>query len=208
MIYRKYGKRILDIIFSALGIVLLSPLYILLATVVRAKLGPPVFFRQERPGKDKKIFQMYKFRSMTDETDRNGTLLPDEARLTAFGKMLRNTSLDELPELFNILKGDMSLVGPRPLLPEYLPLYNETQQKRHCVRPGLTGLAQVKGRNSISWEEKFEWDVQYADRVSFLLDIRILIDTVKVVLSGNGIVSGTCATMEPFEGNNKEKNNK
>lgn len=208
MIYRKYGKRILDIIFSALGIVLLSPLYILLATVVRAKLGPPVFFRQERPGKDKKIFQMYKFRSMTDETDRNGTLLPDEARLTAFGKMLRNTSLDELPELFNILKGDMSLVGPRPLLPEYLPLYNETQQKRHCVRPGLTGLAQVKGRNSISWEEKFEWDVQYADRVSFLLDIRILIDTVKVVLSGNGIVSGTCATMEPFEGSNKEKNNK
>lgn len=203
MIYQKYGKRILDVIFSAFGIVLLSPLYIFLAILVRVKLGSPVLFRQKRPGKDGKIFQMYKFRSMTDETDRNGTLLPDEARLNAFGKKLRDTSLDELPELFNILKGDMSLVGPRPLLVRYLPLYSEQQKRRHEVKPGLTGLAQVNGRNSISWEEKFEWDVEYAGRISFLLDIRILMDTVKVVLSGTGIASNTCATMEPFEGNEK-----
>lgn len=197
--YRKYIKRLLDIILSAAGIIVLSPVMLATAFLVRVKLGSPVIFRQKRPGKNEKIFEMYKFRSMTDARDKDGNLLPDEVRLTAFGKKLRATSLDELPELFNILKGDMSVVGPRPLLVEYLPRYNEEQRHRHDVRPGLTGLAQVKGRNAISWEEKFRWDVCYVENVSFRLDFVIIVRTVKAVLTGNGIHSAGCETMEKFQ---------
>ena len=179
--YKNCIKRLLDILLSLTGIILLSWLYLILFILVRVKLGSPVFFKQQRPGKNEKIFTLYKFRTMTDARDENGNLLPDEVRLTAFGKMLRSTSLDELPELFNILKGDMSLIGPRPLLVKYLPLYNEEQKHRHDVRPGLTGLAQVNGRNAISWEKKFEYDVEYVRNLSFLLDCRILLQTVKAV---------------------------
>lgn len=198
--YQKYIKRLLDILISAAGITVLSPVYLVLFIMVRAKLGKPALFTQERPGKDEKIFKLYKFRSMTEQRDEKGELLPDEVRLTSFGKMLRATSLDELPELFNILKGDMSLVGPRPLLVKYLPLYNEEQKHRHDVRPGLTGLAQVSGRNAISWEERFEKDVYYVRHLSFLLDCRILFRSVAVVFSHEGISSGTDATMEAFTG--------
>ena len=170
--YRNGIKRILDFILSLIAIIVLSPVMLVVAVLVRIKLGSPVLFKQQRPGKDEKIFRMYKFRTMTDEKDAEGRLLPDEKRLTRFGKMLRSTSLDELPEFFNILKGDMSIVGPRPLLVAYLPLYNERQKHRHDVRPGFTGLAQVNGRNSISWEEKFEWDVRYVEHVTFLEDCR------------------------------------
>ena len=166
--YRNCIKRLLDIVISLCGIVILSPIYLLLAVMVGKKLGTPVIFRQERPGKNEKIFQLYKFRSMTDERDDAGELLPDEARLTPFGKKLRSTSLDELPELFNILRGDMSLIGPRPLLVRYLPRYSETQRRRHDVRPGLTGLAQVNGRNAITWEQKFAFDVS----MSIILPLR------------------------------------
>ncbi len=162
-IYQKYIKRILDFVLSFTAFVVLSPVLLVTAALVRVKLGKPVIFRQERPGKDEKIFKLYKFRTMTDERDENGQLLPDDVRLTKFGKTLRSTSLDELPELWNIVKGDMSIVGPRPLLVRYLPLYNETQKHRHDVRPGFTGLAQVHGRNSISWEEKFDWDIRYVN---------------------------------------------
>lgn len=198
--YRKYIKRLLDIVVSLCGIIVLSPVYLILAVMVRMKLGTPVIFRQERPGKDEKIFHLYKFRSMTEEKDADGNLLPDEVRLTPFGKKLRSTSLDELPELFNILKGDMSLVGPRPLLVRYLPRYNEFQRHRHDVRPGLTGLAQVNGRNAITWEKKFEYDVEYVNKLSFALDVRIFIDTVRAVLKREGISSETSATMEEFMG--------
>lgn len=197
--YKKYIKRLLDIILSAAGIIVLSPVMLATAFLVRVKLGSPVIFRQKRPGKNEKIFEMYKFRSMTDARDKDGNLLPDEVRLTAFGKKLRATSLDELPELFNILKGDMSVVGPRPLLVEYLPRYNEEQRHRHDVRPGLTGLAQVKGRNAISWEEKFRWDVSYVEKVSFRLDLVIIVRTVKAVVTGSGIHSEGCETMEKFQ---------
>lgn len=176
---------------------------LVVAVLVRIKLGSPVLFQQQRPGKDEKIFNMYKFRTMTDERDENGELLPDEVRLAKFGKTLRSTSLDELPELFNIVKGDMSIVGPRPLLVRYLPLYNERQKHRHDVRPGFTGLAQVNGRNSISWEEKFEWDVKYVEHVTFLQDCRIILKTIAVVLKRDGISSATSATMEEFRGNRK-----
>ncbi|HAP7956823.1 UDP-galactose phosphate transferase, partial [Enterococcus faecium] len=159
--YQLFGKRILDILLSGIALIVLSPIILIVGFLVRIKLGSPIIFKQERPGKSEKIFSMYKFRTMTDERDHNGEYLPDEIRLTKFGKMLRATSLDELPELWNILKGDMSIVGPRPLLVEYLPLYSEKQRKRHNVRPGLTGLAQVNGRNAISWEEKFDLDVYY-----------------------------------------------
>lgn len=199
-LYGKYVKRCLDMICSLLGFVFFCWLYMILAILVRVKLGKPVFFRQERPGKDGKIFKLYKFRTMTDEKDEKDVLLPDEKRMTKFGKWLRSTSLDELPELFNVLKGDMSLVGPRPLLVEYLPLYNEMQARRHEVRPGLTGLAQVHGRNALSWEEKFEWDVKYVDEISFCGDARILLETVTAVLKREGIHSGTAATMEKFMG--------
>lgn len=198
--YKNCIKRLLDILLSLTGIILLCWLYLILFILVRVKLGSPVLFRQQRPGKNEKIFTLYKFRTMTDARDENGNPLPDEVRLTAFGKMLRSTSLDELPELFNILKGDMSLIGPRPLLVKYLPLYNEEQKHRHDVRPGLTGLAQVNGRNAISWEKKFEYDVEYVRNLSFLLDCRILLQTVKAVVQREGISSATDATMEAFKG--------
>lgn len=200
MIY-KYIKRILDIISSLLAIIILSPLLAVTSVLVKTKLGSPVLFRQERPGKDEKIFTLMKFRTMTDERDENGELLPDEVRLTKFGKFLRSTSIDELPELFNILKGDMSVIGPRPLLVQYLPRYNEHQHRRHEVKPGLSGWAQVNGRNAISWEEKFDFDVEYVDNYSFLMDIKILFMTVANVLKRDGISSETSATMEEFMGN-------
>ena len=202
--YKKYIKRLLDIILSLIAIIVLSPVFIIVAILVKIKLGSPVIFTQKRPGLNEKIFKMYKFRSMTDQKDENGNLLPDEVRLTSFGKKLRSTSLDELPELFNILKGDMSIVGPRPLLVKYLPLYNKHQARRHDVRPGFTGLAQVNGRNAISWHQKFDLDVQYVDKVSFLTDLQIVFKTISVVLKKEGINSNTSATMEEFRGNESE----
>lgn len=199
MIY-KYIKRILDIISSLLAIIILSPLLAVTAVLVKTKLGSPVLFRQERPGKNEKIFTLMKFRTMTDERDENGELLPDEVRLTKFGKFLRSTSIDELPELFNILKGDMSVIGPRPLLVEYIPRYNEHQHRRHEVRPGLSGWAQVNGRNTVSWEDKFDMDVYYVDNYSFAMDVKILFMTVLNVLKREGISSETSATMEVFMG--------
>lgn len=199
--YKLFFKRFLDFILSLIAIVLLSPIYLIIAILVRVKLGSPVIFMQERPGKNEKIFSMYKFRSMTSEIDKEGNLLPDEVRLNPFGKKLRATSLDELPELFNILKGDMSFVGPRPLLVKYLPLYSEEQQHRHDVRPGLTGLAQVMGRNALTWEEKFKKDVFYTEHCNFLLDIQIIGKTILLVLKQEGISSDTSVTMEEFHGN-------
>lgn len=186
--YKKGIKRLLDILISLIIIICFCWLYLILFILVRTKLGSPVLFKQPRPGKDEKIFNMYKFRTMTDEKDENGNLLPDEVRLTAFGKKLRSTSLDELPEFFNILKGDMSFIGPRPLLVKYLPYYNERERLRHSVRPGLTGYAQAHGRNAISWEKKFEYDVWYVEHLTFLTDIKVIIDTVKTVLSHDGVV--------------------
>ena len=203
-IYCRYIKRLLDILLSGCALVILSPVLLVVAILVRIKLGSPVIFCQERPGKDEKIFRMYKFRSMTDERDEDGNLLPDEVRLTKFGRLLRSTSLDELPELWNIFKGDMSVVGPRPLLVKYLPLYNEEQHHRHDVRPGLTGLAQVSGRNAITWEEKFAHDIQYVENVSLFLDLQIVILTVKKVLKHEGITSDSSATMEEFKGTVRE----
>jgi len=200
-IYAKYIKRILDIVLSLIAIIVLSPLLLILCLLVKIKLGSPVIFAQDRPGKDEKIFRLFKFRSMTDERDTQGNLLPDDVRLTSFGKKLRSTSLDELPELFNILKGDMSIVGPRPLLVEYLDLYNDEQKHRHDVRPGLTGLAQTNGRNEISWESRFLLDIEYVNALSFLMDMNILIDTIKVVFKREGISSETSVTMEDFTGN-------
>ena len=203
-LYRNYIKRFLDIVLSAGAIVVLSPVMAVTAILVWIKLGSPVIFKQKRPGKDEKIFEMYKFRSMTDARDKNGELLPDEVRLTSFGKKLRASSLDELPELFNILKGDMSVVGPRPLLVQYLPLYNAQQKRRHEVRPGVTGYAQVHGRNAITWEEKFEKDVYYVDHISFWGDWKIILQTIRAVVKKEGIRSETSATMELFEGTEKE----
>ena len=200
MIYRTVVKRFIDIVLSLLALVILSPLLIVLAVLVRIKLGSPVIFRQQRPGYKGRIFGLMKFRTMTDERDDEGELLPDEVRLTEFGKKLRATSLDELPEFINILKGDMSFVGPRPLLVQYLPLYNEEQAHRHDVLPGLTGWAQVNGRNAISWEKKFEYDVWYTRHISFLLDLKIVMMTVGSVLKRTGISSETSATMEFFTG--------
>lgn len=200
MIYRKYVKRILDSIFSLVFIVILSPIMFFIAILVLIFLGWPVFFIQDRPGYNEKIFTMYKFRTMTDEKDKNGRNLSDKERLTKFGKMLRSTSLDELPELFNILKGDMSFVGPRPLLIQYLDLYNVNQKRRHEVRPGLTGLAQANGRNSISWEDKFTLDVKYVDNIGFIIDLKILILTLLKIIIREGIDSNTSETMEPFYG--------
>lgn len=198
--YEKYIKRLLDILLSGLALIVLSPVLLVTAILVRTKLGSPVIFHQDRPGKDGEIFRLYKFRSMTDEWDAEGNLLPDEVRLTKFGKLLRSTSLDELPELWNILRGDMSIVGPRPLLVKYLPLYNEEQRHRHDVRPGLTGWAQANGRNALSWEEKFQLDVWYVEHISFWVDVKTIFLTVKNVLRREGISSGTAATMEEFKG--------
>lgn len=201
-LYCKLIKRFMDFLIAALSIIIFSPLLILLAILVRIKLGGPVIFKQERPGLNGKVFKLYKFRTMTDAKDENGNLLDDEYRLTSFGKKLRSTSLDELPELYNILKGDMSIVGPRPLLVKYLPLYNDEQKRRHDVRPGLTGLAQVSGRNAITWTEKFNKDIEYVDNVSLGLDISIFFKTIYCVLKKEGINSDSAATMEDFTGNN------
>jgi undecaprenyl phosphate N,N'-diacetylbacillosamine 1-phosphate transferase len=199
-VYRRYIKRPMDFILSLIAIIVLAPVLLILAIMVRVKLGRPVLFKQKRPGLNEKIFTLYKFRTMTDARDENGELLPDDIRLTRFGKLLRSTSLDELPELFNILKGDMSVVGPRPLLIEYLPLYNNHQKRRHEVRPGLSGNAQVNGRNAISWEDKFELDVEYVDNVSFIGDWKIIFLTLKKAFMREDINSETAATMEYFEG--------
>ena len=202
--YRKFFKRFFDVLLSGCALILLSPVLLIVAVLVRTKLGSPVIFCQERPGKNEKIFNMYKFRSMTDARDENGVLLPDEVRLTRLGRILRSTSLDELPELWNILRGDMSIVGPRPLLVKYLPLYNEEQRHRHDVRPGLTGLAQVNGRNAITWEDRFIYDVRYVSRITAWGDLKILLQTVSSVMRREGISSGTSATMEEFQGTGDE----
>lgn len=199
-IYEKFIKRPQDFCCAALATVLLSPVLAGTAIIVRVNLGSPVLFKQDRPGKDGKVFRLFKFRSMTDARDENGELLPDEDRMTRFSYTLRGTSLDELPELFNILKGDMSIVGPRPLLVRYLDRYNEHQARRHEVRPGFTGLAQINGRNAISWEEKFDLDVEYVDNVTFLGDWKIIFGTIRTVLKKEGISSDTSATMEEFFG--------
>lgn len=189
--YQKWLKRLIDIVVSAAGIIVLSPVLLILWILVRVKLGKPAIFTQERPGKDEKIFKLYKFRSMTDKRDEKGELLPDEVRLTAFGEKLRGTSLDELPELFNILKGDMSLIGPRPLLVGYLPYYTKREQLRHSVRPGLTGLAQVSGRNFIAWDDRLAKDVEYVENLSLLLDLKILLKTVMVVFKKEDVAVET-----------------
>ena len=204
-IYEKYVKRILDILFSMLFLILFWWLILVIALLVKMKLGSPVIFKQPRPGKNEKIFNMYKFRTMTDERDANGELLPDDRRLTKFGKFLRKTSCDELLEIFNILKGDMSFIGPRPLLVKYLNRYSEEQHHRHDVRPGLTGYAQVHGRNLLGWEERFALDLEYVKNITFWGDIKILIDTVKVVLKREGVSSSTSVTMEEFMGTEKNE---
>jgi lipopolysaccharide/colanic/teichoic acid biosynthesis glycosyltransferase len=203
--YEKYFKRPQDFICALLALIVLSPVLLIVAILVRVKLGSPVIFKQERPGKDGKIFTLYKFRSMTSETNENGDLLPDEMRLTPFGKKLRSSSLDELPELFNVLKGDMAVVGPRPLLVKYLDRYNAHQARRHEVRPGFTGLAQIHGRNSISWEEKFDWDVKYVDHITIAGDAKIILDTIKTVLKREGINAVGEATMGEFMGTEKNR---
>lgn len=199
--YKNYIKRILDIIYSLGFILCFWWVYILVAILVRVKLGSPVIFKQQRPGLNGKVFMMYKFRSMTDARDKDGKLLSDEERLPKFGKLLRATSLDEIPEFFNILKGDMSLVGPRPLLVQYLERYNERQARRHEVRPGITGWAQINGRNAISWEQKFEYDVEYVEKCSFLLDMKIIFMTIKKIFIREGITQVGNVTMEEFRGN-------
>lgn len=196
--YESYIKRFFDIVISGFALLILSPVLLIVAICVRLKLGAPVIFHQERPGKDEKIFRLYKFRSMTEERDENGELLPDEVRLTKFGKLLRSTSLDELPELWNIFRGDMSIVGPRPLLVQYLKYYNTEERHRHDVRPGLTGLAQVNGRNALTWEDKFAYDVSYVNSLSFLHDIKILFKTIVCVFQRKGITGESSVTMEPF----------
>ena len=196
--YEAFVKRPLDCVLAAGAAFALSPVLLVTAALVRKKLGSPVLFTQERPGKNEKVFKLYKFRTMTDERDENGELLPDEIRLTGFGKLLRSTSLDELPELLNIIKGDMAVVGPRPLLVKYLPYYTEEQRARHSVRPGLTGYAQVHGRNSVSWDDKFDMDVDYASHITFLGDVKIILETVGKVFKREGISSDTSATMEDF----------
>ena len=200
--YEKYFKRPLDLLCGLAAVIVFAWLYLLVAVLVRIKLGSPVLFTQERPGRDETIFKLYKFRSMTDARDENGELLPDEVRLTKFGRMLRATSLDELPEAFNIIKGDMSVIGPRPLLVKYLPRYSPEQHRRHEVCPGLSGYAQVHGRNAVSWQEKFRMDVEYVDHITFLGDLKIIRDTVVTAfVKRDGISSETSATMEEFMGN-------
>lgn len=201
--YEKYIKRMLGMFFALVGVVLLSPIFFVVAILVRWKLGSPIIFKQQRPGKDEKIFTMYKFRTMIDAYDEEGNLLPDEQRLTKFGKWLRSTSLDELPELLNIIKGDMSIVGPRPLLVQYLPYYTEEERKRHSIRPGLTGYAQVNGRNSLSWEEKFKLDIEYKKKLSLLMDIKIILRTIKKIRDKEGILLGE---LQDFDRYRNEKN--
>ena len=196
-------KRIFDLIFAIILLILLSPVMLLTAAAVYVSMGSPVLFRQKRPGLHGKIFEIYKFRTMSDARDEKGVLLPDEMRLTKTGKIIRSLSLDELPQLFNVIKGDMSFVGPRPLLPEYLSLYNERQKRRHDVKPGITGWAQVNGRNALSWQERFELDVWYVEHRSFLLDMKILWMTLLKVLRRESIASQTSATMEKFKGNDE-----
>jgi lipopolysaccharide/colanic/teichoic acid biosynthesis glycosyltransferase len=198
--YESCIKRLMDLVLSGFALILLSPVLLVTAILVRTKLGSPVIFKQERPGRNGEIFSLYKFRSMTDQKDEAGNLLPDSVRLTGFGKKLRSTSLDELPELWNIFRGDMSIVGPRPLLVKYLPLYNEEQRHRHDVRLGLTGWAQINGRNTISWEEKFKLDCWYVEHISLLLDLKIIFMTALKVFRREGISSETAATMEEFTG--------
>lgn len=207
MIYRHVGKRLLDIMLSGLALILLSPVYLLLAVLIRIKLGSPIIFCQERPGRFGKIFKLYKFRTMTDERDEKGDLLPDEKRLLRFGRLLRSTSLDELPELWNILKGDMSLIGPRPLLVRYLPHYTEEEMHRHDVRPGLTGLAQVNGRNALGWEARFAYDLEYVNHLSFALDIKIIMMTVEKVLKRSDTLSGADQTVADFDVYRRSQNN-
>ena len=200
--YEKYFKRPVDLFCGLAAVFVFWWLYLIVAVLVRIKLGSPVLFTQDRPGRDEKIFKLYKFRTMTDARDENGNLLPDEIRLTKFGKMLRATSLDELPEAFNIIKGDMSVIGPRPLLVKYLPRYSPEQRRRHEVRPGLSGYAQVHGRNSVSWQERFRMDVEYVDHITFLGDLKIIWDSVMVAfVRRDGISSETSVTMEEFMGN-------
>ena len=202
--YARFLKRFLDIVISLCALTVLCLPMALLALLVRLKLGAPVLFTQDRPGKDEKIFRLYKFRTMTNERGADGELLPDDVRLTRFGRAMRALSLDELPEFFNVLRGDMSLIGPRPLLVAYLPLYNETQRHRHDVRPGLSGLAQCSGRNLLSWEERFDLDVQYVQNVSFRMDLSIVLRTIRGVFRREGISSETSVTMEPFRGSENE----
>lgn len=204
--YRKYIKRILDFTLSLIALIVLSPILLITAILVKIKLGSPIIFKQQRPGKNEKIFTLYKFRTMTDKKDEEGNLLPDEQRLTKFGKILRSTSIDELPELINILKGDMAIVGPRPLLVEYLSLYNDEQKHRHDVRPGLTGLAQVSGRNSISWEEKFDEDLKYINKVNLVSDFKIILKTIVKVFKREGISQQENETMEKFKGSEEKAN--
>lgn len=195
--YKNYIKRILDFLLSLIALIVLSPILLIVAILVRTKLGSPVIFKQKRPGKDEKIFTLYKFRTMTDETDENGNLLPDDVRLTKFGKLLRSTSLDELPELFNIINGDMSIVGPRPLAVVYLPWYNEIEKHRHDARPGLTGLAQVSGRNGLQWEKRFEKDIYYVNNITFIFDLKIIFMTIKKVVKREDIsVRGTTSIID------------
>lgn len=208
-IYQKYIKRILDIVLSLLAIIILSPVLLIVALLVRTKLGSPVIFTQNRPGKDEKIFKLYKFRSMTDQRDSEGNLLADDIRLTSFGRKLRSTSLDELPELFNILKGDMSIVGPRPLLVEYLPYYKNEERKRHNVRPGLTGWAQINGRNATTWEEKFNKDIFYIKNINFIFDFRICMITINKVFTKSDILVGKeifAGRLDDYRKNKEDKN--
>ena len=205
--YRKCIKRLFDIVISLTALIILSPILLVVWILVRVKLGGPAIFTQQRPGKNEKVFKLYKFRSMTNERDENGELLPDEVRLTKFGKLLRSTSLDELPELFNILKGDMSLIGPRPLLVRYLPWYTEEERHRHDVRPGLTGLAQVNGRNALGWEDRFAYDLEYVNNLTFWMDVKIIGMTVGKVLKRSGTLSGADQTVADFDVYRKEQKN-
>ncbi|MDK0977611.1 sugar transferase [Clostridium perfringens] len=209
--YKNYFKRLLDIVFSVIGIIVFFPIYLLVAIMVRINLGSPIIFKQKRPGKDEKIFTMYKFRSMSDKKDKNGNLLSDKDRLTKFGRVLRATSLDELPELFNILKGDMSIVGPRPLAIVYLEYYNEEEKKRHSVKPGLTGLAQINGRNLSNWDERFKNDIEYVENISFANDFKIILKTIKKVLLKEDVVArgeGKTLDFHIYRQQQLEENNK